>query len=235
MKIDQTLGRVYSRLNVEEAVIICHGLPFERASVIEKNYDDLSRYFALKGLPSIIFDFSGTGKSSGDFRLLNWVEDLQLIANEFNRVHVIGFSLGGAIALNINAESTSIISTPCHVNIFNEDSLKRIYTNAKVKLTLRGIGSYEEFKRKFINDFVEIEPIEKIKRVKNVLIMHGTKDDVIPYSCAERLFERAKTPKKLVRVINGDHFLRKNEKVIEKIYNWITTKKNGAKIEEITI
>ena len=45
-----------------------------------------------------------------------------------------------------------------------------------------------------------------IKDVKcPVLIIHGTKDSVIPYRHGKELFELANEPKRLVAVEGGDH------------------------------
>ena len=57
MNIDTKINRNFVRVVVEKSLLICHGLPYEAGSVIEKSYSDLARYFALKGFNSVIFDF----------------------------------------------------------------------------------------------------------------------------------------------------------------------------------
>lgn len=51
--------------------------------------------------------------------------------------------------------------------------------------------------------FLSREHISKIHMP--VLIAHGTQDSVIPYAHAERLFARAKNPKKLITMRGSDH------------------------------
>lgn len=53
------------------------------------------------------------------------------------------------------------------------------------------------------------EPFPNFKRIADVkcpvLIMHGTKDKVIPHAHGRELFERANEPKRFVSVKGGDH------------------------------
>ena len=54
-----------------------------------------------------------------------------------------------------------------------------------------------------------IDPFPNLKMIKDVkcpvLIIHGTKDSVIPYRHGKELFELANEPKRLVAVEGGDH------------------------------
>ena len=47
---------------------------------------------------------------------------------------------------------------------------------------------------------------ERIANIKMpLLIVHGTRDTVIPFAHAKRLYERAKRPKKLIPMPGSDH------------------------------
>ena len=243
MYLDTKIGRVFARLYVEDITIICHGLPYEPKSVVEKGYDNLANYLAKKGINSIIFDFSGTGLSDGEFGISNWVEDLMEIVNKFEKVKLIGFSMGGVIATytaanSKNVEALIIVSSPCCSKTFKEDILKMIYSNAKTKGVLRGIGDYDEFANKFKSEMNKFEPVKWIGNINiPIFIVHGTADEIVDYENAEILFKAAKKPKKLVKVKNGNHFLRREKKVIDKIITWLTQdiKKIDYSIEEILI
>jgi len=227
MKIDLNFGRNFSRLNVDTVVVICHGLPYEPGSALDKSYDSIAEFFSKRDIPALAFDFSGTGKSKGEFSLLSWLEDLENIASNFENVHVVGFSMGGVVAYNLeNAESYSIISSPFSSEIFDELSLKAIYSNAVLKGTLKGIRDYETFKRIFVDEFETLAP-SNAKPKRNAMIIHGMRDEVVPFSHGERLFRHSKKPKMFVKVENGDHFLRKNMKVVEIVHEWIAGKREG--------
>ena len=234
MKVDLRIGRNFCRLNVDEVVIICHGLPYEAGSAIDKSYDRIAEFFSKRGIPALAFDFSGTGKSQGNFSLVSWLEDLENIASNFDRVHVIGFSMGGAIAYNVEAESYGIVASPFSL-MFDESALREIYSNAIMKGVLRGLKDFETFKDKFVEEFSLIAP-ENSKPKRNVLVIHGMEDRIVPHDHGVRIFEHSKKPKKLVLIENGDHFLRKIPKIYEILYEWISGEdKDEEKIVSIKI
>lgn len=235
MKLDINLGRNYARINVDRVVIICHGLPYEPGSAIDKSYDSIAEFFSKRGLPALVFDFSGTGKSQGSFSLISWLEDLENIAENFEEVHVVGFSMGGAVAYAFeNADSYSVISSPFSPDMFGESMLREIYSNALLKGTLRGIRDYETFSRRFVEEFQSISP-SSVKPKKDVLVVHAIDDEIVPFEEGERIFRHSRKPKKFVRVESGGHFLRKSEKIIELAYRWVSEKREGEEIETIRI
>ena len=76
-----------------------------------------------------------------------------------------------------------------------------------------------------------IDPFPNLKMIKDVkcpvLIIHGTKDSVIPYRHGKELFELANEPKRLVAVEGGDHNTLVNDmgfanylKVIKDFVDW---------------
>ena len=239
MHFDTKIGRNYARLHIENITILCHGLPFERGSVVEKSYNDLALFFALNGINSLIFDFSGTGFSDGEFSIKNWVDDLKRICGEFSSVNLVGFSMGGVVAANVaaeadNIESLVIASSPCCADTIRHT--KHIYENAKSKEILRGLKDFETFDRMFREEMKEFEPIRRISEVKcPVLIVHGTSDDVVPFESGVKLFERANEPKTFLEVRNGSHFLRQERVVVEKIIEWLKKEKKGTSQEVITL
>ncbi len=233
MIIERRIGNKNAWLSVERVLVICHGLPYDPGSVAEKSYLDVARFFARKGFPSIVFDFTGTGRSSGSFSLLKWLEDLEEISQNFERVSILGFSMGGAVALNFGeAEKIVAVSSPCSVNAFTEEAIERIYANARLKSTLKGLKDFESFKKQFLEEFSSIEPIKAVESLKcPVMFVHGTKDDVVPFYCSEEMFRKARTRKKFLIIDGGDHFLRRNVRVLEKIAEWL--EKGDEGVEEI--
>jgi len=233
MFIDTKIGRNFARISIEKCLIICHGLPYEPGSVVEKSYYELARFFSPH-YTSLVFDFSGTGLSEGKFSLFAWVEDLVNVAKNFERVLLLGYSMGGAVAIRAacdldNVEKLAVVASPCSMDMFSEEVLRAIYENAKIKNVLKGIGDYDAFASKFTSEFAEIEPkywINKIRIPK--LIVHGTEDDIVPFQHGERLFEIAKPPKSFVRVVGGDHFLRQREEVSKAVMNWLQGKIEGV-------
>ncbi|KUJ94262.1 MAG: 2-hydroxy-6-oxohepta-2,4-dienoate hydrolase (TodF) [Archaeoglobus fulgidus] len=230
MHFDKKIGRVFARIYVERALIVCHGLPYEPGSVVEKSYIDLAGFFSKRGFPTLIFDFSGTGLSDGHFSLKAWVEDLLRIAENFEEVSILGYSMGGAVAVRAAAELRNlrkmvVVSSPCCLDMFTEQVLKLVYENARMKNTLKGIGSFESFKNLFLKEFTEIEPKNWIGDVgAEKLIVHGRLDEIVPFENGLTLYNLAREPKAFVEVEKGDHFLRQDNRVVELIAEWLDGK-----------
>ncbi len=226
MQFDTTVGRNFVRVYVENVVIICHGLPYEPASVIAKGYDKLATMLSRSGLNSVIFDFSGTGLSKGSFRLSHWVEDLLRIVENFESVHLLAFSLGGVPAVycaqHENVRTLTLVAVPAGMNMVREDLLIQAHANAKLRGSLRGIGDLNSFLESFRRDMEEYEPRRWMEFVrKPVLIVHGTRDDIIPFESGKILYELAKEPKYFLRVVGGHHRLRDYPQVMRRVIDWI--------------
>ena len=226
MQFDLNLGRNFVRIYVENVVVICHGLPYEPASVIAKGYDRLSNLLACEGLNSIIFDFSGTGLSKGRFRLSNWVEDLSNIVEKFKSVHLLAFSLGGVPATYVahhgNVKSLTLVAVPCSFDMLREDLLIQAHANAKLRGSLRGVGDLDEFLSEIKRDMEDFEPKRWIEALrKPVLFVHGTNDDIVPFESSKIMYDIASEPKYFIQVEGGHHRLREYEEVMKVVAKWI--------------
>lgn len=232
MIVDTFVGRNFARLCVSKALIICHGFPYERGSVVEKGYSELAELFS-EIEPTLIFDFSGCGNSKGYFSVGNWVEDLERVASNFSKVSILGYSMGALVAMKTapllkNLEKLVLVAPPLP-EIFESSRLKDMHAHA---LEIMRIRSFEEFSKEILELQNEdlLSPLSYLKSEK--LVVHGTKDDVVPYGCGLKVFEALSEPKSFLKVVNGDHFLRRNEKVMKKIVEWF---KGGIKDKEIEI
>jgi pimeloyl-ACP methyl ester carboxylesterase len=165
-----------------------------------------------------------------------WVEDIINVSQHFERVSLLGYSMGGAVAVKAateieNLEKLVLAASPCCVDMFGENVLRMIYENARMKNLLRGIGGYEEFKESFIHEFIEIEPRKWIDRIEvPKLIVHGREDYIVPFENALTLFELAKEPKTFIELKKGNHFLRQDLAVSELIANWLLGKIKDRKL-----
>lgn len=221
MFFDTIFGRNFGRIYIRKAILLCHGFPYEPGSVVDKGYGELANFLSCIA-PTIIFDFSGCGNSRGHFSVEDWVEDLKRIAGKFERVSIIGYSMGGLIAIRagadiFNLEKLIAVSTPLPA-ILSEERLAAMFENARRIMRVR---SFEEF-REEMERAKEMDPRRYIKQIKAPkLIVHGTNDDVVPFECGEAIYHEAEEPKSFLRVINGDHFLRRNHRVMSMVAEWI--------------
>ncbi|MBI4789553.1 MAG: alpha/beta fold hydrolase [Chloroflexi bacterium] len=174
--------------------------------------------FNRAGYNICLFDYRGHGASDGRFTSLVYFERRDLLAaldflraRGIERVGLMGFSMGGAIALAVAAQSPMVVGV---VSDCSFGAIHRIIANAA-----RQRGAPEPFAT-VIGWLVELmasvrlranlfsaDPIHSIARIapRPVLIMHGEADEAIPCSQARQLFETARQPKELWLVPHAGH------------------------------
>lgn len=197
---------------------------FSKVVIVAPGFYNNKDTFLFKGITEafgkeydvIVFDFRGHGKSSG---LFSWTayeqKDLQAIIsyakdNHYDKIGVIGFSFGAAIALIVatnhqNIDSLIAVSAPADLKSMNyhfweKDMWEDLMLNFGIKGRGKGVRSGNAFLKK-------IRPIDIVDKISPtpILFLHGEKDWLIKPSHSQRLFERAKEPKSLMIIKDGGH------------------------------
>lgn len=221
----------------DAALIICPGFfqsrktpTFRRLAAI------LSRYCSV-----LCMDFRGHGDSTGNYTFSALEgQDLEAVyrwaQERYDKVGVLGFSLGAATAINFAAKVSDIrtlvaVSPPTS---FEEIEFK-FWTTESLQT---GLGVLEPGTGCMPgNPLLQKErPIDNIGRLSKVPVMlvHGTKDRIISSSHSERLYEAAGEPKRLLILEGGGHaeemFLRIPEEFLPPIQDWLRTTLMGQTI-----
>jgi dipeptidyl aminopeptidase/acylaminoacyl peptidase len=196
-------------------VITCHGLYSSKDS---EKYVGIAHRFCREGLAVLRFDFRGSGESGGRLKetsLTGRIEDLE-DASDFVReqgyesVGVMGSSLGGTVAIltavkNKRVKALVTWATPCHL-----DELFR--------------GEKTEGLEKLRHDVSKYDVVKAVEELYcPVLIVHGSRDEQVPLSHAEVLYENANEPKNFQIIEGGDHRLTKlfhRRKAVELTLDW---------------
>ena len=134
---------------------------------------------------------------------IKWLKD-QKVRN--NQIILYGESLGSGVAVEIGKRNkyNSIILESPFTSI--ENSAKIYYPYLPVRLLLKD----------------RYDSISKIKMIDYpVLIMHGKKDDVTPFSMGKELFEKANNPKHSYFTSDDDHMMEFNSELLNKIKDFI--------------
>ncbi len=134
---------------------------------------------------------------------IKWLKD-QKVRN--NQIILYGESLGSGVAVEIGKRNkyNSIILESPFTSI--ENSAKIYYPYLPVRLLLKD----------------RYDSISKIKMIDYpVLIMHGKKDDVVPFSMGKELYEKANSPKHSYFTSDDDHMMEFNSKLLNEIRNFI--------------
>ena len=123
-----------------------------------------------------------------------------------NQIILYGESLGSGVAVELGKENNfnGIILESPFTSI--ENSAKIYYPYLPVKLLLKD----------------RYDSISKIKTINiPILIMHGKKDDVVPFSMGKELFEKANNPKYSYFTTEDDHMMEFNPSLLKKIKDFI--------------
>ena len=124
-----------------------------------------------------------------------------------SQIILYGESLGTGVAVEIASKNNfnSIILESPFTSI--ENSAKIYYPYLPVKFLLK--DRYDSF--------------SKIKKINSpILIMHGRKDDIVPFFMGKKLFEKANSPKDSYFTDIDDHMMEFNSQLLNKIKDFIT-------------
>jgi len=200
-------------LDPKGTIVLCHGYSGDCSPDLV--YAPLLRG---AGYNTLLFDFRGHGASDGSYTSLVYFERRDLLAaldflesRGIGRVGLMGFSMGGAIALAAAPLSPMVVGVISDC-AFAES--RRIMQNAFAArrfpqwLTslLGGLTIAFASLRLHANLF-SADPIRWVSQIapRPLLIMHAGRDEAAPTSEARRLFAAAREPKELWIVPNASH------------------------------
>lgn len=187
---------------------------------------NISRSLTNHGFGVLRFDFTGLGRSEGDFADSHFsanVDDL-IAVNDFLKENyqaaslLVGHSLGGAAVLVAASKLDSIkavatIGAPAtvgHVKHLFSHGIEQIKDKGKVEVNIGGRPF--EIDKEFISDFDKTDLPTIVKNLrKPLLILHSPIDTIVGIKNAEQLYLNAHHPKSFVSLDNADHLLSKSE------------------------
>ena len=135
--------------------------------------------------------------------VIKWLNSKEV---ESNKIILYGESLGTGVVVEIGKKNifNSIILESPFTSM--ENAAKIYYPYLPVKLLLKD----------------KYNSISKIQRITTpILIMHGKKDDIVPFSMGKELFEKANDPKLSYFTSDDDHMMEFNDQIITNIKNFI--------------
>ena len=135
--------------------------------------------------------------------VIKWLNSKEV---ESNKIILYGESLGTGVVVEIGKKNifNSIILESPFTSM--ENAAKIYYPYLPVKLLLKD----------------KYNSISKIQRITTpILIMHGKKDDIVPFSMGKELFEKANNPKHSYFTSDDDHMMEFNDQIITNIKNFI--------------
>lgn len=183
---------------------------------------NISRSLTSHGFGVIRFDFTGLGRSEGEFAESYFsanVDDLIAVNDYVTQQYkapglLVGHSLGGAAVIvaasrleNIKAVATvGAPSTVSHVTHLFSHGIEEVKQKGEVEVNIGG----RPFKinEEFVSDFNKINLPEITKNLrKPLLIMHAPFDRTVGINNAHELYHNAHHPKSFVSLDDADHLL----------------------------
>jgi fermentation-respiration switch protein FrsA (DUF1100 family) len=171
-----------------ETILWCHG----NAGNISDRLDLLKLLHDKIGVNIFIFDYRGYGKSQGrptedgTYRDAHGAMDYLRSRPdvEGDKIVVFGQSLGGAIAVDL--------------------ACRNRFLGLILESTFTSLVDIFEMPTKSFG--MKYDSYSKIKRVKvPLLVLHGDKDDVVPFESGYTLFKAAHEPKKFCAIAGAMH------------------------------
>lgn len=223
-------------------IILCHGIPrgnpyLDREQVEDGGYPALAEQCCRDGFPVFHFNFRGTGQSEGNFDLLGWTRDLAAVLDYWEKregekrrgFYLWGFSGGAAVsayvaARNERVKGVALAACPAGFHdLFPEEDVERILARFREIGIIRD-SSFPPDPKEWLENIYLVNPLRDVALIapRPLLVVHGTRDDVVPYVQAYQLYEAAGRPKKLFIVPRAGHQLRKNMKVVSRCRSWFT-------------
>ena len=216
-------------------VVFLHGF---MSDIEGKKPQSLLRFAKKNKLGFLALEYSGHGKSSGEFtkgNISQWTNDTKILIKRIvkkNNFVLVGSSMGSWIGLNQFKYFKNQIKGFLGIGSAPEFLTRLMWNKFTVKikreLLTKGItviksGNYEyPISNQLIKDGRKNKVLHKKINFKiDVTMIHGQKDEVVPMSFSRlvlRVFIKAK--KKIVIIKNGDHSLssqRSLKKIIEEL------------------
>ena len=209
-------------------------LPGFMSNIEGEKPKSFKKYAVRKKLGFLTLDYSGHGKSSGEFtkgNISRWSNDTKILIKKFvkkNNFIVIGSSMGSWIALNqfkyFKNQIKGFIGIGSAPEFLERLMWKKFPKRIKKEIKLRGItqiknGDYEyPITYQIIKDGRKNKVLSKKINSRIIVTMfHGQRDEAVPVSFSRKVLSVfTNAEKRMIVIKNGDHSLS-NKQSINKI------------------
>jgi dipeptidyl aminopeptidase/acylaminoacyl peptidase len=217
-------------------VCLCHGVPpGNPPDPDDGGYPELAERLCRSGLAVFWFNFRGTGESGGNLDLAGWTRDLQAVIDylwvqdnfDKSRVSLVGFSAGAAVSIFVAARDSRVsrviaCGCPAEILLSQNDNWQAVVDRFRDIGVIRD-RDFPPSVEEWAANCQSIHPINFIDKIapRPILFLHGSDDQVVPLEHAQRLYEKAGIPKRLIVIDGAGHRLRRDNRVIEAVIKWV--------------
>lgn len=215
-------------------VVLLHGIPsVNPPEPGDTGYPGLARHFAKRGYAAAWVNMRAAHGSRGHFSIAGWVRDARAALDATRalpglsnlKVVMVGSSAGGCVAAEVvrrgaPCHGLALLAAPAAWVSFAgapAEAIRRITEEAGMALA----PDVLEDPTGWIDEFQAISTEAAMPQIKiPVLVVHGTADDVVDVSHADRIAERAGNVR--VEIIEGaGHRLRHEPVAIQAVERFV--------------
>ena len=199
---------LYTHLGQGELLLICPGFFQSKETAL---FRQLAAELA-ENQDVLCMDFRGHGRSGGAYTFsAREAADLEAVLEwareRYSSISLLGFSMGGAIAINTAAQFPDSIRTLIAVSA--PSAFEQIeYRVLKPEVLYGGLRACDpQMGCRLGNPWLKKEkPVETIRHLTMpVLLIHGTRDAIVSHFHGERLYQAAQEPKRLDLIEGAGH------------------------------
>lgn len=208
--------------NVQDSrrtVIVCHGFGSSARSALP-----LAQQLVPYGYNVLMFDLRAHGDSTGQFSTfgilekndvlaaIRWLRSVHPNASQF--LYGAGIDLGAAALINAAADpgeaGQSIRALALYCPYPSADSLLNATTTQKLPNLAKWVMSNLVMPMASATcgtDLSYLTPVEQITNIwpRPVMVIHGLRDELIPFELGQELFDNAARPKERLWLLRDDH------------------------------
>ena len=217
-------------------MVLCHELPRDpgAAEAIGRTYPPLADRLAQEcGRRVIAPSLRGAGASEGEFSASGWLEDLAFLCDhevgESVEVCLIGFGLGGALALRLAATRGNVVAVgtlgaPADIRSWVGDP--EVFLRLCRASGVVGSAGFPADVSAWADDLIALDPLGAAAELgrRRVLVVHGAEDTEVPPAAARALAAAADGAGTAVdlRIVPGaGHRLRADPRIVATLIGWV--------------
>jgi fermentation-respiration switch protein FrsA (DUF1100 family) len=221
-------------------VCLCHGVPSGNPpDPDDGGYPLLAENICRDGLAVFIFNFRGAGDSGGNFDILGWTRDLRAVIDylwdlgeiDKSRLSLVGFSAGAAVSIYVASQDKRVSGVAACASPADFTFLIDVSEPQSVIDRFRKSGTIQDADfppsaEEWLDHFRTVTPVNHVAGIapRPLLVIHGSEDETVPVSHAHYLYEKAGEPKKLVIIDGAGHRLRRDDRAIGAVMDWLGTR-----------
>jgi dipeptidyl aminopeptidase/acylaminoacyl peptidase len=210
-------GYLHIPENFSNSIVIgSHGLLSDAES---KKQIELAQKLGSHNIGYLRFNHRGCGSSFGNLEKSSLVSAYNFLKSnyEIKKTGLFGSSMGGATCIfsfsDINPNAMVLAASPVVGN-----TMKKSFSKS-IEILKQETGLTDDFFEKNI----DFDLRDNLGKIKNILVIHGDKDEIVPFENGEILYSKAGNDKKFIRLENGDHRITNpndQKTMINEALNW---------------